>query len=397
MERIVVVGASLAGLRAVEALRRLGFEGRLTLVGDEPHAPYDRPPLSKQLLRGQWQPERLDLRRGAGLDALDLDLKLGLRAAALDANARRVQLEGGETLDYDGLLIASGCRARKLPFGHGLPGVHVLRTLDDALGLRAALTAAPGPRVCVIGAGFIGLEVAASCRELGLEVHAVEAAALPLAERLGEPVARAVLALHERRGVAMHLGVQVQGLEAEGALHRVRLSSGDVIECEQVVVGIGVKPAVDWLAGTGLDLQDGVLCDAKCMTALSNVAAAGDVARWYNRRYDETMRVEHWTQAVEQANHAAANLLAPAEERTDFAPVPYFWSDQYGLKLQFAGRARAGDAFSVVEGGLEPGEGEEFSRLVGTYRREGKLVGAVAFNRPVQLMGLRREMAAREG
>lgn len=385
MERIVVVGASLAGLRAVEALRREGYDGRLSLVGDEPHAPYDRPPLSKQVLRGEWGTERIDLRRGDGLDELSLDLHLGVRATALDADARTVELSSGERLDYDGLVIATGARARRLPLGEGLAGMHVLRSLDDALALRDALAAKP--RVCVIGAGFIGLEVAASCRALGLEVSAVETLPLPLSNKLGEPMGRAIAELHRAEGVDLRCGVAVSAIEGDGRVERVVLEDGTVLSADLVVVGVGVQPNVEWLQGSGVELDDGVVCDERCATALPDVVAAGDVARWPNALFGETMRVEHWTHAVEMANAAAARLLQGHDGVEPFAPVPYFWSDQYDVKIQFAGRARPDDELRVIEGGPDA------RKLVALYGRAGEVTGVLAWNRPPKLIAYRRQIA----
>ncbi len=385
MRRIVVVGASLAGLRAVEALRREGYEGALTLVGEEPHAPYDRPPLSKQVLRGEWGEDRLDLRRGAGLEELELDARLGVRATGLDGRAREVQLADGSRLPYDGLLIATGARARRLPLGEGLSGVHVVRTLEDATALRDALVA--GPRVCVIGAGFIGLEVAASCRALGLSVTAIEGLPLPLVNKLGVPMAAAVADLHRAEGVDLRCGVTVAAIEGDGRVERVRLSDGAAIDADLLVMGVGVAPNVEWLQGSGIELDDGVLCDARCATALPDVVAAGDVARWPNALFDETMRVEHWTHAVEQANAAVQRLLRGAEATEPFAPAPYFWSDQYNVKVQFAGRAREGDELQVIEGSVEA------RKLVALYGREGRVTGVLTWNRPPKLIAYRRQIA----
>jgi 3-phenylpropionate/trans-cinnamate dioxygenase ferredoxin reductase component len=385
VRRILVVGASLAGLRAAEALRREGFAGELVLVGEEPHAPYDRPPLSKELLRGAWEPPRLDLRRGQSLDELALELHLGARARGLYARARRVALADGRELAYDGLVIATGAAARALPFGGELEGVHLLRTLDDALAIRAGLAARP--RVCVFGAGFIGLEVAATCRALGLSVVAVEPQRLPLLDRLGEPMARSIAELHRAHGVTLRCGVQVTGLAGARRVERVQLGDGSAIDADLVVVGIGVRPATDWLAGSGLALQDGVLCDATCAASLPDVVAAGDVARWPNARFAETMRVEHWSHAVEMASHAARRLLGGASFTEPFAPVPYFWSDQYDVKIQFAGRVRPEDELAIVEAAEQDG------KLVALFGREGKLTAVLTWNRPQQLVRYRRMIA----
>ena len=383
---IVVVGASLAGLRAVEALRRRGFDGRLDLVGAERHLPYDRPPLSKELLRGEREAEDIALRPEDQYDELELDLHLGRRAIALDAAAREVALDDGQRLRYDGLLIATGSTPRTLPGTGALDGVHVLRTLDDALAIRAALETSP--RVVVVGAGFIGGEVAASCRQRGLAVTLLEALEIPLERAIGAKLGRSCAALHRDHGVALHCGVAVEGFEGSERVEAVRLVGGQRIPADLVVVGIGVAPETSWLESSGLALDDGVVCDASCAASAPGVVAAGDVARWNNPRFDEMMRVEHWTNAVEQGIHAASRLL-DGEAAEAFAPVPFFWSDQYDCKIQFAGHARPDDEIRVVHGSLEE------RRFVALYGRAGRLVGALAFNRQRQLSGFRRMI--REG
>lgn len=383
MERIVVVGASLAGLRCAEALRREGFAGELLLLGAEAHAPYDRPPLSKQVLRGQWPAERTRLRPDPA--APDLQLKLGVSALGLDCARRQLKLSDGSHLAYDGLAIATGASPRHLPFGHDLAGVHVLRTLDDALALHAQLAAKP--RVCVIGAGFIGLEVAASCRELGLSVHVIEPLPLPLVTKLGPRLARLIAELHRDHGVDLRCGQTVAALEGAGRLERVRLADGTVFDADVAVVGVGVTPNIEWLRGSGLALGDGVICDATCATSVPDVVACGDVARWPNPRFGVEMRVEHWSNAVEMSAHAARRLLGGVAFSEPFAPVPYFWSDQYELKIQFAGVARSDDEIVFVEGS------EQERRGVALYGRAGKLTAALTLGRPAQLVRYRAAIA----
>lgn len=386
LERIVVVGASLAGLRAVEALRKRGYSGALTLVGDEAHAPYDRPPLSKQVLTGEWEPGKVFFRQKEGYDGLSVEWILGQRAAALDTRERRVLLEDGRALPYDGVVIATGTKPRILPPSaapSNLGGVHVLRTLDDANALKHAIDLRA--RVVVIGAGFIGLEVAASCRKLGVEVTVVEVARLPLAALLGDAVGESVLRMHEDHGVQMRMGVTVAALEGSTRVERVRLSDGSVLPADVVVVGIGVTPATDWLEGSGIALDNGVVCDATCATNVPNVVAAGDVARFHSVLFDESMRIEHWSNAVEQAQAAAARLLhGGAEDAPVYRTVPYFWSDQYDVKLQFVGRIRPGDSMRVVEGSLS----ERAFTVI--YGRDGRLRGALTCNKPAQLVRYRK-------
>ncbi len=386
---IVVVGASLAGLRAAEELRHQGFDGTVTVVGDEPHAPYDRPPLSKQLLAGEWPVDRLALTVGVdgGIDALDLDWRLGTRAAALDLVGRRVVLAGGERVGYDGLVIATGAAPRELPGTGSLGGVHTLRTLDDCLAVRADLDAGAG-RVVVVGAGFIGSEVAATCRTRGCDVTILEALPVPLGRALGDEMGAALGDLHRDHGVDLRLGVGVAGFEGGDRVERVRLADDSAVDADLVVVGIGVTPNTGWLEGAGLALDDGVVCDATTLAA-PGVVAAGDVARWPSHRFGELMRVEHWDNAITMGEHAARRLLAEPPFSTGersvgaYDPVPWFWSDQYDRKVQLAGRSSAADEVRVIDGSTDE------RRFVALYRRADRLVGVLAMNRPRLLMTYR--------
>lgn len=380
---IAVVGASLAGLRAVEALRRLGFDGRIPWIGAESHEPYDRPPLSKQVLRGEWGPERIALARN-GLSELCAEQRFGRRALRLDSASRRLVLDDGSEVSFDGLVIATGASPRKLPGQPDLEGVFTLRTLDDALAIRAALERSP--RVCVVGGGFIGAEVAASCRERGLEVAMIEALGNPLEQALGPEIGALFAAIHRDRGVSVRTGVAVAAIEGGRRVERVRLADGSVVAADVVIVGIGVRPETAWLESSGVELRDGVVCDSRCATAAPNVVAAGDVARFWNERYGEEMRVEHWTHAVEQAEAAAATLLHGRANAKPYAPVPYVWSDQYDAKLTVTGRPRAGDEIRVVDGSFAE------RKFVALFGRDGKLAGAVAMNRMRKLMDWRRAL-----
>jgi len=403
MKRVVVVGASLAGVRAATQLRRLGYRGELLLLGDEAHLPYDRPPLSKEVLRGEWTAERIALLKQTPAE-LDLRLRLGLRASGLDLARRELCVEPSsgaagasraERVGFDGLVIATGARARRLP-GPALSGVHVLRTLDDAMSLRDALAGARS--LVIVGAGFVGGEVASSARRAGLAVTLVESARVPLAQSLGEQMASSLATLHEEHGVALRTGVGVDRLESEPSgdaterVARVRLVDGSAIEADVVLVGIGAVPNTEWLEGSGVALDDGVSCDATCTVLdtrgqpLPGIVAAGDVARYDSVLFGERIRVEHWTHAAEQADRAAQTLLG---ESAPWSNAPLFWSDQYGMRIQFAGRAREGDLLHVCEGSLEA------RRFVTLYGREGRLVGALAVRRPAQLMRYRRQIEAR--
>ncbi|WP_181803932.1 NAD(P)/FAD-dependent oxidoreductase [Streptomyces shenzhenensis] len=365
MRRIVVVGASAAGLAAAETLRREGYDGTLTLVGDEPRAPYDRPPLSKQILAAEWVPERLALRTPDALAALDLDLRLGVAATGLEPVGRTVELADGSALPYDGLVIATGVRPRRLPG----EGAHVLRTLDDALTLRERLT--PGLRLVVVGAGFLGAEAAAVAWQLGVHVTLLEPAPVPLTHAIGTEVGRLLAQAHLERGVDLRCGVTVAEVTDDG----VRLGHGELIEADEVLVAIGSLPNTEWLDRSGLAVRDGVVCDEYCEAA-KNVYAAGDVARWYNPLFGTSMRIEHRTTAAEQGMAAARNLLAAPEARKPFAPVPYFWSDQYDMKIQAYGYLRDHDEVAVVEGDLAE------RRFVAAYRTGDRVTGALAVGMP---------------
>ncbi|MGW5443764.1 NAD(P)/FAD-dependent oxidoreductase [Streptomyces asiaticus] len=386
---VTVVGASLAGLHAARGLRTHGYDGRLIVVGEEHHRPYDRPPLSKEFLTGDGDP-------GAGLGPLaltdpeeeaelDAEWLLGVRAEALDTAAGEIRLTGGRALRTDGVVIATGATPRTLPLPP-LDGVHTLRTLDDALRLRAELRAG-AERAVVIGAGFIGAEVASSCAALGLGVTVVEAAPLPLVPQLGEEMARVCAGLHTRGGATLLCGTGVAGLRGTGRVTGVELADGRVLPADVVVVGVGVRPVTEWLEGSGLALDDGVRCDAGCVTALPNVVAVGDVARLDQPGTARTVRAEHWTSGMLQGAVAARNLLAGSTvERFD--ALPYFWSDQYGARIQYAGRRESGDTVRIVEG--DPAEDGGF---LAVYERNGIPTAALGVDRPRPFMRLRRELA----
>lgn len=380
---IVVVGSSLAGVRAVEAIRRTGFDARVSLVGAEKHfPPMDRPPLSKKFLRDESVGEPLRI-----APDLDIDLRLACEATRLDLSAREVSLDDGSRLSYDGLVIATGATARRLPGTEGLRNVHVLRTLEDAVALKSVLV--PGARVAVIGAGVLGCEIAATCRVLGIDVTVIDVFSQPMLRILGPDVAPLLADLHREHGVRLLLDQQVLGLRGQGTADGVLLENGEVVNCDLVVVAIGAFPETRWLENSGLELADGVVCDHECFAlgAARRVVAAGDVARWHHRLLGETLRVEHWTNAVTQGQTAGRNLVAElggAGETASYDALPYFWTDQYDWKVQFIGTL--GEHAQFEEG--EPGD----RAFVVSYTSEGRLVGALFANRPSRLAAWRKRI-----
>ncbi|MDX3853400.1 NAD(P)/FAD-dependent oxidoreductase [Streptomyces sp. AK02-01A] len=383
--RIVVVGASAAGLSVVEGLRREGYTGRLTLVGEEAHLPYDRPPLSKQLLSGEWEAERLQLRASGAVNALDLDLRLGTAAVSLDTGAGEVALADGSRVGYDALAVATGTRARRLRGTDGISGVHVLRTLEDALALREDLAAKP--HLVVVGGGFVGAETAAVARGLGCEVTLVTDTAQPMGDALGDGLGTMLRAVHTEHGVRLMTGALVDHvLTAGGRATGVRLVDGRTIAADTVLVGIGAQPNVEWLADSGVPVSDGVVCDAT-LHAGSGVWAAGDVASWPHPLTGEPVRVEHRTNAAEQGLAVARNMLAGPERATPFETVPYVWTDQYDLKIQIYGRTRGADDVRIVEGGLAE------RRLVAVYGKNGRVCAAVGINMARALRSYRPQVA----
>jgi NADPH-dependent 2,4-dienoyl-CoA reductase/sulfur reductase-like enzyme len=380
---VVVLGAGLAGLRAAQGLRRAGFAGRLVLVGAERHLPYDRPPLSKQVLAGTWESERTELAGQGALDELGVDARLGHAAVSLDVDARRIELDDGSSLVGDGIVVATGAVPRHV---FADDGVLVLRTIDDCRVLRErVLSVGPGCRVAVIGAGFIGSEVASTCSGLGCVVTVAEMLPVPLAPALGETVGGALGALHGRHGVDLRTETSVVSVTpGEDGAASVELTDGTTVVTDVVVAGIGVVPDVSWLADSGLVLENGVVCDAGLFAA-DGVVAAGDLACWPYR--GEPVRVEHWQMAADMGEAAAASLLAGRASAPEFRPVPYFWSDQYGEKIQVLGRPSPSDEVVVVDGSLE-------GRFVALYRRGDTLSAVAAVTRPRQLMAYRPLLAA---
>ncbi|MEU6710768.1 FAD-dependent oxidoreductase [Nonomuraea sp. NPDC046802] len=362
MNHVVVVGAGLAGVRTVEALRARGFGGRITLIGQERHRPYDRPPLSKAVLLGNADNSFVD----TDLGALDVDFWAGVSAKSLRKGV--VETTEGE-LGYDGLVIATGAEPIMLP-GDGPQ--HVLRTLDDAHELRAMLV--PGARVAIIGAGWIGAEVATAARRAGCEVTVIEAGSAPLATAVGAEIGARTESWYD--GIDLRLGTMVDSVDEGG----VRLVGGEFVDAHVVVTGIGVRPAVEWLAGADVDLHNGVVTDEHLRASLPDTVAVGDCAAWWSRRWQTRLRVEHWDTAINAPEVAAATLMG---EEAVYDPVPYFWSEQFGHMLQYAGHHPAGERL-VYRGDL----GGKWSAV---WLTAGDTLAAVlAVDRPRDLVQGRR-------
>lgn len=387
MRDVSIVGASLAGLATARAFRAQGFDGRIVVVGEEKHAPYDRPPLSKEFLGGSASEEDIAL-TGSDDAGLDVEWRLGRLAIALDGPGRIVTLDDGERLSSDAVVLATGARARTLP-GDLPEGVHTLRTLDDARALKADLV--PGRRVVVIGAGFIGAEVASTAAGLGLEVDILEAAAVPLQRALGAEMGAACGRLHEANDVRIHREAGVAGLVGAPRVTGVLLGDGRELPADVVVVGIGAAPNVEWLEGSGLALDNGVVTDARGLTDLPGIAAVGDCANSYRDYTGDRLRLEHWTNALQQPAVAVASLLGTAHSLPSHHAVPYFWSDQYGHTIQFAGH-RAADGSVRVEEGDPDGPGGFLALFLDVV---GEPVGVLAVDRPRPFGRWRRELAKR--
>ncbi|WP_089306261.1 NAD(P)/FAD-dependent oxidoreductase [Geodermatophilus pulveris] len=378
---VAVVGASLAGLSTARALRNRSYDGRIVVVGDEVHAPYDRPPLSKEFLAGAASRDDITLTTPDDAD-LGIEWRLGTRAVGLDRSGRAVLLADGGEVRADGVVLATGARARRLPGSGGLGGVHVLRSLDDAIALRQDLAVAG--RLVVIGAGFIGAEVAATARGLGLDVTVVEAQPIPLAGPLGADMGAVCAGLHADHGTRLLVGTGVAGLVGTDSVEAVELTDGTRLAADVVVVGIGAVPNTEWLADSGVTLGGGVLTDARGATDVPGVVAVGDCAATWSESAGRHVRAEHWTNALEQPATAAATLLGARGPGP--APAPYFWSDQYGARIQFAGSRRDGDVVRVVEGSCAD------RSFLALYERDGLPVAILGMNQPRLFTRWRRQL-----
>ena len=371
---IVIVGASLTGGTAAATLRDEGFDGPLILIGAEPRPPYERPPFSKEYLRGEKPFEKALVKPAGHWAANNIETRFGETVERVDTAAREVVLAGGERVAYDKILIATGVRNRKLNApAADLPGVHSLRTVDDSDAIRA--DAANAHRAVVVGMGFIGAEVAASLRMLGLEVTAVEPTPTPLYRVLGPDVGSAIGALHADQGVTLRFDDVVESFEGSGRVEAVVTKSGQRIPCDLAVVGVGVEPVVDPVAGTDIEVDNGIVVDERCRTNVEGVYAAGDIANHFHPIFGRRMRVEHWQNAMRQGAHAAKSMLGSEEPYTD---LHWFWSDQYDANIQYAGHHREWDSL-VIRGSIPE------RSFVAFYIKDGLTEGIAALNRGKEL------------
>lgn len=377
---IVIVGGGLAAARTAEQLRRAEYAGSITIVSDETHLPYDRPPLSKEVLRN---PDHdVVLKPQEFYDENDITLRLGSAAASVDTSAQTVTLADGSVLGYDELVIATGLVPKRIPSFPDLEGIRVLRSIDDSAALRAHSSTAQ--RAVIVGAGFIGCEVAASLRQLGVDVVIVEPQPTPLASVLGEQIGALVTRLHQAEGVDVRCGIGVASVEGTGKVEKVVLSDGTELEADVVVVGIGSHPVTGWLDGSGITVDNGVVCDDAGRASAPHVWAIGDVASWRSE-VGHQVRVEHWSNVAEQARAMVPALLG-LEPGAALTVVPYFWSDQYDVKIQCLGEPAADDTVHIVE--------DDGRKFLAYYERDGVLTAVVGGGMPGKVMKARGKIAA---
>ena len=380
---IVIVGGGLAAARVAEQLRKAEYAGSITMVSDEEHPPYDRPPLSKEILQDETKGlADVALKPVEFYGENGITLRLGHAAESLDTAARTLTLTNGTVLDYDELVIATGLVPKRIPSLPDLAGIHVLRSMGEALALRAH--AGSARKAVIVGAGFIGCEVAASLRKLGVDVALVEPQPAPLASVLGEQIGGLIARVHRDEGVDLRTGVGVAEVRGvDGRVSAVELTDGDVLDADLVVIGIGSRPATDWLVGSGVAIDNGVLCDSVGRTSEPHVWALGDVASWRDAAGHQ-VRVEHWSNVAEQARVLVPAMLG--EEPPSVVVVPYFWSDQYDVKIQCLGEPEATDVVHVVE--------DDGRKFLAYYERDGVLVGVVGGGMPGKVMKARAKIAA---
>ena len=376
---IVIVGGGLAAARTAEQLRRAEYTGPVTIVSDEGHLPYDRPPLSKEVLRKEV--DDVVLKPREFYDEKDITLRLGAAATSLDTAAQTLTLDDGTVLGYDELVIATGLVPRRIPAFPELEGIRVLRSYDESVALREHASAAK--HAVVVGAGFIGCEVAASLRSLGVDVVLVEPQPTPLASVLGEQIGELVARLHRDEGVDVRTGISVAEVRGDARVETVVLTDGTELATDLVVVGIGSRPATEWLAGSGVEVDNGVICDEAGRTSAPNVWALGDVASWRDATGHQA-RVEHWSNVADQARVVVPALLG--QEVPSVTVVPYFWSDQYDVKIQCLGEPEATDIVHLVE--------DDGRKFLAYYERDGVVVGVVGGGMPGKVMKTRGKIAA---
>jgi NADPH-dependent 2,4-dienoyl-CoA reductase/sulfur reductase-like enzyme len=375
----VIVGGGLAATRTAEQLRRSEYAGPITIVSDEDHLPYDRPPLSKEVLRAESDDSTL--KPAEFYEENDITVRLGTAARTVDTAAKTVALADGCELAYDELVIATGLVPKRIPSFPDLAGIHVLRSFDESLALRKE--AASARRAVVVGAGFIGCEVAASLRGLGVDVALVEPQPTPLASVLGEQIGGLVTRLHQAEGVDVRCAVGVAEVRGGDRVEKVVLSDGAELDADLVVVGIGSRPVTDWLGGTGIEVDNGVVCDAAGRASAPHVWAIGDVASWRNHVGDQ-VRVEHWSNVADQARAMVATMLG--KDVPAAVSVPYFWSDQYDVKIQCLGDPEATDTVHIVE--------DDGRKFLAFYERDGVVAGVVGGGMPGKVMKARSKIAA---
>jgi 3-phenylpropionate/trans-cinnamate dioxygenase ferredoxin reductase subunit len=376
---ILIVGGGLAAVRTAEQLRRAEYTGTVTIISDETHLPYDRPPLSKDVLRGEV--DDVTLKPQQFYDDNDITLRLGSAVTTVDTDAKSVTLADGSTLDYDDLIIATGLVPRRIPSFPDLAGIRVLRTFDESLALREH--AGSTKRAVVVGAGFIGCEVAASLRGLGVDVVLVEPQPAPLASVLGEQIGSLIARLHREEGVDVRIGIGVTEVVGDTHVEKVVLTDGSEVATDLVVVGIGSRPNTDWLEGTGIDVDNGIICDNVGQTTAPHVWALGDVASWQDVTGHQA-RVEHWSNVTEQARVLVPVILG--QEPPEVIVVPYFWSDQYDVKIQCLGEPEADDIVHIVE--------DDGRKFLAYYERDGVFVGVVGGGMPGKVMKARSKIAS---
>ena len=366
----VIVGASLAGGTAAATLRQEGFDGDIILIGAEAHPPYERPPLSKQYLRGEVAFEKSLVRPAGFYEQHHIETRFGVRATRVDPDQRTVELDNGDRVRYEKLLIATGVRNRRPPIpGLDLPGVFDLRSVDDADALRREIV--PGRKAVVIGMGFIGCEVTASLRQEGVDVAAIDPSPTPLFRVVGEDVGQVMSAVHRDHGVDTIFKDGVTRFEGSSRVERVITTGGRRIDCDFAVVGIGVEPVTDVAAESGIEIDNGIVVDEYCRTTVADIYAAGDVANHFHPVFERRMRVEHWQNAMQQGAAAARNMLGAGQP---YDPVHWFWSDQYDVNLQYAGFHQAWDRI-VMRGSVAA------RNFLAFYLKDGRLDAVVALNR----------------